>query len=88
MNNNPDNPIINVRSFGENPEDVADLGAAFVRGVQGHGAIATGKNFPGHGDTETDSHLGLPVIPHSRARMDSVEISHSGMRSKLAWGLL
>ena len=74
VNNNPDNPIINVRSFGENPEDVADLGAAFVRGVQEHGAIATGKHFPGHGDTETDSHLGLPVIPHSRARMDSVEI--------------
>ena len=74
VNNNPDNPIINVRSFGETPEDVADLGAAFVRGVQEHGAIATGKHFPGHGDTETDSHLGLPVIPHSRARMDSVEI--------------
>ncbi|MBU01212.1 MAG: hypothetical protein CME14_08125 [Gemmatimonadetes bacterium] len=74
VNNNPDNPIINVRSFGENPEDVADLGAAFVRGVQEHGAIATGKHFPGHGDTETDSHLGLPVIPHSRARMDSVEL--------------
>ena len=74
VNNNPDNPIINVRSFGENPEDVADLGAAFVRGVQEHGAIATGKHFPGHGDTETDSHLGLPVILHSRARMDSVEI--------------
>ena len=74
VNNNPDNPIINVRSFGENPEDVAGLGAAFVRGVQEHGAIATGKHFPGHGDTETDSHLGLPVIPHSRARMDSVEI--------------
>ena len=74
VNNNPDNPIINVRSFGENPEDVAELGAAFVRGVQEHGAIATGKHFPGHGDTETDSHLGLPVIPHSRARMDSVEI--------------
>ena len=74
VNNNPDNPIINVRSFGENPEDVAHLGAAFVRGVQEHGAIATGKHFPGHGDTETDSHLGLPVIPHSRARMDSVEM--------------
>ena len=74
VNNNPDNPIINVRSFGEDPEEVADLGAAFVRGVQEHGAIATGKHFPGHGDTETDSHLGLPVIPHSRARMDSVEL--------------
>ncbi len=74
VNNNPDNPIINVRSFGENPEEVADLGAAFVRGVQENGAIATGKHFPGHGDTEIDSHLGLPVITHSRARMDSVEL--------------
>ena len=74
VNNNPDNPIINVRSFGENPEEVAGLGAAFVRGVQENGAIATGKHFPGHGDTEIDSHLGLPVIPHSRARMDSVEL--------------
>ena len=74
VNNNPDNPIINVRSFGENPEEVAGLGAAFVRGVQENGAIATGKHFPGHGDTETDSHLGLPSIPHSRARMDSVEL--------------
>ena len=74
VNNNPDNPIINVRSFGENPEEVAGLGAAFVRGVQENGAIATGKHFPGHGDTETDSHLGLPAIPHSRARMDSVEL--------------
>ena len=74
VNNNPDNPIINVRSFGENPEEVADLGAAFVRGVQENGAIATGKHFPGHGDTEIDSHLGLPAIPHSRARMDSVEL--------------
>jgi len=74
VNNNPDNPIINVRSFGEDPEKVADMGAAFVRGVQEHGAIATGKHFPGHGDTETDSHLGLPVIPHARARMDSVEL--------------
>ena len=74
VNNNPDNPIINVRSFGEDPREVADLGAAFVRGVQENGAIATGKHFPGHGDTEIDSHLGLPVIPHSRARMDSVEL--------------
>jgi len=74
VNNNPDNPIINVRSFGENPEEVAGLGAAFVRGVQENGAIATGKHFPGHGDTEIDSHLGLPAIPHSRARMDSVEL--------------
>ena len=74
VNNNPDNPIINVRSFGEDPEEVGEMGAAFVRGVQDHGAVATGKHFPGHGDTETDSHLALPVINASRARLDSVEL--------------
>jgi beta-N-acetylhexosaminidase len=74
VNNNPDNPIINVRSFGEDPAKVAELGAAFVRGIQEHGGIATGKHFPGHGDTETDSHLAMPVITSDRARMDSVEL--------------
>lgn len=74
VNSNPDNPIINVRSFGEHPGDVAEMGIAFVRGVQDHGAIATGKHFPGHGDTEVDSHVALPVIRHDRARMDSVEL--------------
>jgi beta-N-acetylhexosaminidase len=74
VNNNPDNPIINVRSLGEDPNQVALLGAALTRGIQDHGGIATGKHFPGHGDTETDSHLDLPVIRVSRARMDSVEL--------------
>lgn len=74
VNNNPDNPIINVRSFGEDPERVSKMGVAFMRGVQEHGAIATGKHFPGHGDTEIDSHVALPVIRHDRARMDSVEL--------------
>jgi beta-glucosidase-like glycosyl hydrolase len=74
VNNNPDNPIINVRSFGEDPNNVARMGVAFVRGVQENGSIATGKHFPGHGDTETDSHVALPVIRHDRARMDSVEL--------------
>ncbi len=74
VNNNPENPVINVRSLGEDPEQVAGLGAAFVRGVQDHGAIATAKHFPGHGDTSTDSHLSLPVIRVTRARMDSVEL--------------
>ncbi len=74
VNNNPDNPIINVRSFGEDPDAVARLGAAFVRGMQEHGAIATGKHFPGHGDTGTDSHLALPTITRPAARMDSVEL--------------
>ena len=74
VNNNPENPVINVRSFGEDPERVAMLGAAFVRGLQDHGVIATAKHFPGHGDTEVDSHIALPVIRVSRARMDSVEL--------------
>jgi beta-N-acetylhexosaminidase len=74
VNNNPQNPIINVRSFGESPGDVSRMGTAFIRGIQENGAIATGKHFPGHGDTETDSHIALPVIRHDRARMDSVEL--------------
>ena len=74
VNNNPDNPVINVRSFGEDPELVGMLGAAFVRGLQDHGAIATAKHFPGHGDTGVDSHIALPVIRVSRERMDSVEL--------------
>ena len=74
VNNNPENPVINVRSLGEDPEMVAALGAAFVRGLQDHGAIATAKHFPGHGDTGVDSHIALPVIRVSRERMDSVEL--------------
>ncbi len=74
VNNNPANPIINVRSFGESVVDVSRMGIAFIQGVQENGAIATGKHFPGHGDTEIDSHVALPVIRHDRARMDSVEL--------------
>ena len=74
VNNNPNNPVINTRSFGEDPRLDARLGAAFVRGVQDHGMIATGKHFPGHGDTETNSHLALPSVNVSRARLDSVEL--------------
>ena len=74
VNNNPENPVINVRAIGEDPEQVAVLGSAFVRGVQDHGAIATAKHFPGHGDTGIDSHISLPVISVSRERMDSVEL--------------
>jgi beta-N-acetylhexosaminidase len=74
VNNNPDNPIINTRSFGEDPATVSALGACFIRGVQDHGALATGKHFPGHGDTETDSHLALPVIRVDRERMSRVEL--------------
>ena len=74
VNNNPENPVINVRSFGEDPERVAALGAAFVRGIQDQGAIATAKHFPGHGDTGVDSHIALPVIRVGRERMDTVEL--------------
>jgi beta-N-acetylhexosaminidase len=74
VNNNPANPVISTRSFGEEPALVAQMGAAFIRGVQEHGMIATGKHFPGHGDTGTNSHLALPIVRVSRARLDSVEL--------------
>lgn len=74
VNNNPANPVISTRSFGEDPALVARMGTAFIRGVQEHGMIATGKHFPGHGDTGTNSHLALPVVRVSRARLDSVEL--------------
>lgn len=73
VNNNADNPVINVRSFGEDPGQVAMLVAAFTRGVQDGGALATIKHFPGHGDTETDSHNALPVVRLTHARLDSME---------------
>lgn len=73
VNNNAENPVINVRSFGEDPAMVATLAAAFTRGVQDAGALATVKHFPGHGDTETDSHNALPVVQLTHARLDSVE---------------
>lgn len=74
VNNNPSNPVIGARSFGEEPRLAARLGAALVRGVQEHGMLATGKHFPGHGDTETNSHLALSTVTASRARLDSVEL--------------
>ncbi len=74
VNNNPRNPVINTRSFGENPELVGRLASAFIRGMQAAGVIATLKHFPGHGDTDVDSHLGLPVIKHPRERLDKIEL--------------
>ena len=74
VNNNPANPVINTRSYGEDPALAARLGSAFIRGVQTNGMIATGKHFPGHGDTGTNSHLALPVVTVSRNRLDSVEL--------------
>ena len=74
VNNNPANPIINIRSFGEDPRAVSRLVAEYVRGLHEHGMLATLKHFPGHGDTETDSHIGLPVITAGYARLDSLEL--------------
>jgi beta-N-acetylhexosaminidase len=74
VNNNAANPVINTRSYGEDPALVAALGRQFIRGLQEHGMVATGKHFPGHGDTETNSHLALPVVRVSRARLDTVEL--------------
>ena len=73
VNNNPDNPVINVRSFGENPQDVARFGNAFAEGLQSGNVLATAKHFPGHGDTAIDSHRGLPVIDFSRERLEKTE---------------
>jgi len=74
VNNNPGNPIINTRSFGEDPARVAEFVSEFVRGVRENGGLATAKHFPGHGDTAADSHIDLPVIRADRARLDQLEL--------------
>ncbi|MDA0266744.1 MAG: beta-glucosidase, partial [Cyanobacteria bacterium] len=74
VNNNPDNPVINVRAFGQTPERVRDLTQAFIAGAQTLPVLTTAKHFPGHGDTAVDSHLHLPVIPHDRDRLDHIEL--------------
>jgi beta-N-acetylhexosaminidase len=73
VNNNPDNPVINIRSFGEDPELVGRLGAAFIEGARSGGLLTTAKHFPGHGDTAVDSHVDLPVISGDRQRLETVE---------------
>ncbi|SDR95342.1 beta-glucosidase [Mucilaginibacter mallensis] len=73
INNNPDNPVINYRSFGDNKYNVAQKGIAYLKGMQDEGLLTTAKHFPGHGDTNVDSHLDLPSLPFSRARLDSLE---------------
>lgn len=75
VNNNPRNPVINIRSFGEDPARVGALASAWTRGLQQSGMIATLKHFPGHGDTSVDSHLGLPLIEHPRERLDAIELA-------------
>ncbi|MBF2076429.1 MAG: beta-glucosidase [Synechococcales cyanobacterium C42_A2020_086] len=72
VNNNPENPVINVRAWGETPEQVSQLTTAFLRGTKQ--VLTTAKHFPGHGDTATDSHLDLPVIPHDKARLMQIEL--------------
>jgi beta-glucosidase len=74
VNNNPHNPVINVRAFGETAETVSQLASAFIRGAQQYPVLTTAKHFPGHGDTATDSHLDLPVLPHSPPRLATVEL--------------
>ena len=74
VNNNPRNPIINTRSFGEDPDQVSIYGKAYIRGLQDHGMLATAKHFPGHGDTEKDSHSSMAQIPSDALRLWSVEI--------------
>src|ERR1700722_11591782 len=75
VNSNPENPIINTRSFGEDPARVSEFVAAFVRGVEENGGLATAKHFPGHGDTSTDSHLDLPLVSGDLAHLDRVELA-------------
>jgi beta-N-acetylhexosaminidase len=74
INNNPDNPVINIRSFGEDPRRVAEFVAAAVRGTRDGGALSTAKHFPGHGDTAVDTHIGMAAIRADRARLERVEL--------------
>jgi len=74
INNNPANPVISFRSFGEDRYKVSQKANAYAQGLQDHGVLTSGKHFPGHGDTDVDSHYALPVIKHERSRLDSLEL--------------
>ncbi|MGJ3249492.1 MAG: glycoside hydrolase family 3 protein [Elainellaceae cyanobacterium] len=74
VNNNPLNPVINVRAFGDTPDIVSQLATAFIRGIQPYPVLTSAKHFPGHGDTAVDSHLDLPVLPHDSARLAEIEL--------------
>ncbi|NNM94904.1 MAG: hypothetical protein HKL88_05495, partial [Bacteroidia bacterium] len=74
INANPDNPIIGMRSFGEDKRQVTAMGMAYMKGLQSEGVLACGKHFPGHGDTKTDSHLSLPVVDYPMSRLDTLEL--------------
>lgn len=73
VNSNPDNPVINTRAFGSDPQRVSECGRALIEGLQGAGLMAVAKHFPGHGDTTVDSHVALPVVAHGRDRLEAVE---------------
>ncbi len=75
INNNPNNPVIGIRAFGEDAATVTNYGLAAIRGIQAAGIAATAKHFPGHGDTATDSHYGLPVVAHAAERLHEVELA-------------
>ncbi|WNZ25372.1 beta-glucosidase [Leptolyngbya sp. NK1-12] len=85
VNNNPANPVINVRAWGETPEMVSQLTAAFIRGAQQYPVLTAAKHFPGHGDTAVDSHLELPLINHDKTRLETVELPP--FRSAIAAGV-
>lgn len=74
VNNNKNNPVIGVRSYGEDPVRVSNLGTAYIKGLQENGIIATAKHFPGHGDTEIDSHSALSSVNHNKDRLESIEL--------------
>jgi beta-N-acetylhexosaminidase len=74
VNNNPENPVINVRSFAADPDMVSKYAIDFMKGLESEGVMATGKHFPGHGDTDTDSHLALPTINHDYERLQALEL--------------
>ena len=74
VNNNPSNPVINIRAFGDTPDTVGNLATAFIKGAQKYPVLTTAKHFPGHGDTATDSHLDLPTIPHTNSRLQQIEL--------------
>ena len=75
VNNNPANPVIGTRSFGSDPQRVADYGVTYLQTLQSAGILPVGKHFPGHGDTGLDSHINLPTVPHDRARLDAIELA-------------
>jgi beta-N-acetylhexosaminidase len=85
VNNNPTNPIIGTRSFSDNPDTVSTFGVAYAMALQQAGILAVGKHFPGHGDTNTDSHFALPRITHNRARLDAIELKP--FRAAIAAGI-